>query len=262
MKVADVMTRELITINANERARNALRLMEKEGVSRLLVEKKKKIVGIVTLRDLMRRLGSEKERKISDAHIFVSSCYSKDLIKISPQESIEKAAKMMIDNGISSLVVEENGEVVGIVTKTDLLKVLKNDSTPVKEIMQKKVRTIQPDGSLLQARKMMLHYGIKRLVVTKDGRIVGIVTESDIANALGLFRKLVEGKHWDEKMKEIRVEDVMSRDVKCVGPSTSLSACVRMMEEYGISGLPVVEGDRLVGIVTKTDLVKYITTKK
>ena len=141
MKVADVMTRELITINANERARNALRLMEKEGVSRLLVEKKKKIVGIVTLRDLMRRLGSEKERKISDAHIFVSSCYSKDLIKISPQESIEKAAKMMIDNDISSLVVEENGEVVGIVTKTDLLKVLKNDSTPVKEIMQKKVRT-------------------------------------------------------------------------------------------------------------------------
>lgn len=260
MEVKELMSTKLLTIDANEPLRNAIRLMEKKRVSRLLVRKKKKIVGIITARDLARRLGDEKERKLSDGHIFVSSCYSKELIKIGPEEDVKKAARLMLKHGISSLVVEKDGEIVGLVTKTDLIKALKDDKTEVRKIMNKDVKRIRPDGSLLQARKMMFHYGIKRIVVMEDDKLVGIITEGDIARALGFFRKLAEGKQWDEKMKRIEVNDVMSREVVTISPSSTLAECVEKMIKNDISGLPVVENGKVVGIVTKTDLVKYLAT--
>ena len=61
-KVSEIMTTSLVTIDKNSPVRDALRLMKKRGISRLLVTSKGKIVGIVTERDLVRRLGSEKTR--------------------------------------------------------------------------------------------------------------------------------------------------------------------------------------------------------
>ncbi len=259
-KVSEIMTSKLVTIDKNSPIREALRLMKKKSVSRLLVTSKGKIVGIVTERDLVKRLGSEKERKLSDAHIYVSSCYTKKLITIKKDKDISEAAKLMLKYGISSLpVVDENGEIIGIVTKTDLVKTLKNCKDSVEKWMRRKVTVLEEGSRVLEARKLMLRKGIKRIPIVSGKKIVGIVTERDIAVALGLFRKVAEGKQWDEKLRKIYVDQIMSKKVVKVKPSDTISKCVKLMLEKEISGLPVVnEKDEIVGIITKTDLLRIL----
>jgi len=106
----------------------------------------------------------------------------------------------------------------------------------------------------------MIHYGIKKLLVVEKNKLVGILTESDVAKALGLFRKLAEGKHWDEKMRKILVDDVMSSPVITLKPKDTIDECVKLMLENDISGVPVVEDGEIKGIVTKTDLVRFISS--
>ena len=262
MKVEEVMSKSLICIDVNESVRNALKLMEKKRVSRLLVKREKKIVGIVTERDLAERLGSEKERKLSDAHVHVSSCYSDELITVEKDVEVKEVAGKMIEKGISSIVVTDKGSIVGIVTKTDLIKVLKGCKEPLEKVMQKEVHRIEKGSRLLEARKMMIHYGIKKLLVVEKNKLVGILTESDVAKALGLFRKLAEGNHWDEKMRKILVDDVMSSPVITLKPKDTIDECVKLMLENDISGVAVVEDGEIKGMATKTDLVRFIRDSK
>ena len=209
MKVKNLMTSNLITIDVNSPLRTALKLMKKHRITRLIVTRHDKIDGIVTERDLVNRLGKEKEAKLSDAHIYVSSCYSKNPITINTDEDVKKAAELMLSKGISSLLVKQDDRIVGIITKTDLVKVLKNCNKPIGEVMNRRVVSLPPTARLLEARNIMLHEKIKKMLVVDGDKLIGIVTERDIAKILGLFRKIAEGKQWDEKMRRIKLSDVM-----------------------------------------------------
>jgi CBS domain-containing protein len=258
MIVKQLMSKNIVTIDVNRNLRDARNLMEKEGISRLLVTDDGKIVGIITVRDIVNRLGSWKERKISDSKIFVSSAFTENLVKINQDQSVSEAARLMLEKGISSLVIYDNGNVVGILTKTDLIKALKNSTEKVKDWMKKPVITLSAGSTVLQARNIMLKNKIKRIPIVLGNRIIGIVTEKDIAKALGLFRKVSEGKHWNERMKKILVEQIMSKDLITVNSEETLGKVVEIMLENKISGLPVVENEKLVGIITKTDLVRAV----
>ena len=257
MKVKDLMTTNLITIDVNSPLRTALKLMKKHRVTRLIVTRHGKIDGIVTERDLVNRLGKEKEAKLSDAHIYVSSCYSKNPITITADEDVKEAAKLMLSKGISSLLVKQDDRIVGIITKTDFIKALKECNKPIKEVMTNRVVYLPSSSRLVEARNIMLHEKIKKILVVDDGKLVGIVTEKDIARALGLFRKLAEGTQWDERMRRIKLRDIMRSPVITVGQNESVCKAVKIMLEKKISGLPVFNG-KLTGIITKTDLIRAI----
>ena len=252
------MSKKLICIDVNSNLREARKLMEKHKISRLLVKYKGNIIGIITERDLAERFGSWRERRISDSKIHVSSAFTSHLLRVKEDDDLRKASEIMLRNGISSVVVERDGRITGIITKTDLIRYLKNSTKKVKDFMSKRVFSLEIGSSLLQARRIMLERGIKRLPITLGGKIVGMITEKDIAKALGLFRKISEGRHWDEKMKKIKVEHIMSKDIISITPNDTLGKAVKVMLRKRISGLPVIENDRLVGIITKTDLIKAI----
>ncbi|MEM7821207.1 MAG: CBS domain-containing protein [Candidatus Aenigmatarchaeota archaeon] len=262
MKVKEIMNKKLVFIDVDRNLRDAMKLMERKKISRLLVKDGKKIVGIITERDISERLGSWKERRISDSHIHVSSACTYDLIKIDLNEEVNVAAKTMLEKRISSLVVSDGEEMVGILTKSDLIKVLKNSKIPVEKYMNKTVFSLPLNSSLLQTRKLMMEKGIKRVLIVHEGVVVGIVTERDIAKALGMFRKVVEGKNLDEKMKKISVDTIMSKDVFYVSPKHTLGEVVKIMTENKISGLPVIEEGKVLGIITKTDLIRAISNLK
>ncbi len=258
MKVIELTNKKLITIDANSPVRNAVKLMNKHNISRLLVTKNKKIVGIVTFKDLARRLGHEKERSISDAHVYVSSCYSKKLITINADSDIKEAAKLMLKNDISSLIVVDNEEIVGIVTKTDLIKALTQDNRKVREFMHRKVTTVAPNTRVLEARKILINKKISRLPVIKGNELVGMLCYSDISNFLQKFRQRAEGKHWNERLRQYTVQDIMSKNVITINPEDTLGKAAKIMIEHDISGLPVVENGSLVGIITKKDLLRAL----
>jgi len=260
MKVKDLMKTNLKVIDSNDNLRNAIKIMKKYNISRLLVKKNGKIVGILSERDISDRLGRLETTPLSDAHVHVSSAYVDKLITINENADLKLAAKMMLENKISSLVVtNDSNEIVGIITKSDLINVLENSSIPVSKYASKKIINLKVGSSLLHARRLMLDNNVKRVLITFDSEVVGIITESDIANFLGMFRKVSEGVQWYNKLKTINVEDIMSRDVVVINENSTLGDAVKLMKKNNISGLPVVNNqNKLAGIITKTDLIRAI----
>jgi acetoin utilization protein AcuB len=103
--------------------------------------------------------------------------------------------------------------------------------------------TVCPQDTLADARGKMSSGGFRQLPVVADGRVVGIITDRDIR----------------ERSMQLRLTTVataMTEEILIVTPQTSLAAAARMLLEYKIGGLPVLEGEKLVGIITTSDLLK------
>jgi len=119
----------------------------------------------------------------------------------------------------------------------------------VKEVMNRNVKTVRPEDTVKYAAQLMNESGIGSLVVVSGtGVIVGIVTERDI-----LTDVVATGKSADD----VKVEDVMTKKLITVSPNSSLEEAADLMTENRIKKLPVVEGGKLLGIVTATDLIAY-----
>lgn len=119
----------------------------------------------------------------------------------------------------------------------------------VKEIMTTDVKTIRPEDNIKRLAEMMVKNKIGSLVVVEgSGEVVGIATERDIIEDIILLGKSPE---------EVKVRDVMTKDIITVNPDNSLEEAAEVMVEHKIKKLPVIDKGRLVGIVTATDLIAY-----
>ena len=103
--------------------------------------------------------------------------------------------------------------------------------------------TVCPQDTLADARGKMSSGGFRQLPVVADGRVVGIITDRDI-------------RERSMKLRLTTVATAMTEEILIVTPQTSLAAAARMLLEYKIGGLPVLEGEKLVGIITTSDLLK------
>ncbi len=109
----------------------------------------------------------------------------KPLIKVNKDENIVKAAKLMTKKNVGSLIVTQNKKAVGIITQTDVLKrvVAKNkelNKTKVKDVMTKKLITVPSNSTFTELSKKMKKSRIKHMVIKEKGKIVGIITSTDI----------------------------------------------------------------------------------
>lgn len=116
----------------------------------------------------------------------------------------------------------------------------------VKHAMTKKVMVIKPDATIKDAAKIMTKYRVGCLVVMEDNKLVGILTELDI------IWKVVAG---DLNSNTTKVSDVMTKKVLTIKANQTLEEATHIMVENKIKKLPVLEGNKLVGIVTATDLI-------
>lgn len=119
----------------------------------------------------------------------VKDLMTKDVLTVDVNKTIVEAAVLMSQSDVGDLVVVENNTPVGIVTERDfvrrVLAVGKSTSTKVSEIMSTPLRVIDPEAPIKEAARRMVNKGIRRLVVIKDNKLVGIVTTTDFARHLG-----------------------------------------------------------------------------
>ena len=112
-------------------------------------------------------------------------------------------------------------------------------------VMTKHPETIGIEDMLLQAKEMMDAGGFRRLTVVDKGQVVGILTERDLREHSGY-------------LKSTKVGAVMKTPVVSVEPHTTVEAAARLMLTRKIGGMPVVEGGKLVGIVTTSDMLSAL----
>ena len=118
----------------------------------------------------------------------------------------------------------------------------------VQQMMSSPVVHVAPDDSVADALRAMIDRDIGAVVVVEDGRPVGVFTERDVS------RRILD----DPKLLDRWVGDVMSAPVVSVAPTDEVVFIFGLMTEKKIRRLPVVEGDRLVGIVTERDLLRWV----
>lgn len=129
----------------------------------------------------------------------------------------------------------------------------------VRDLMSPDPTTLDPNEPLSIADTIMRLGRIRHLpVVDEEGTLVGVVSQRDLFRG-ALTKALGFGQHGQEKVLEsLRVKEVAATQVITVGPDTPLQEAAELMQEHKIGCLPVMENERLVGILTEGDFVAYV----
>jgi CBS domain-containing protein len=109
--------------------------------------------------------------------------------------------------------------------------------------------TVSPDATVFEAIQMMADKNIGALLVTDKDKLVGIISERDYTRKVALKGKT---------SKELKVREILSEHVTHVSPAHSIEECMRLMTEHRVRHLPVLEGDKIKGVVSIGDLVNWI----
>lgn len=273
-----IIIKRTITTQSNTSLLDAREILLRHNLKRLVVvDSKDKPVGIITEKDIAKTIYALGDKPIKS--VKVSGFMSKNLITVKKTDTIYDCAKKMKKNHISSIIVlGKNGVLEGLVTKTDLASIFLTHAVgPLKisKIMTRNVITVMPGDSLLYVESLLIHNRIARIVVQRNRIPVGIIT----------FRDFVPAKlpHWivqsadPEEVQQYRMRgisdynvnqmshllhfkavDIMSANPITVDADEDVGVAVLLMIRNNISGIPVVKKSKLVGIITKSDIVKAI----
>jgi len=177
-------------------------------------------------------------------------------VTIVPQITVALAIQKMKKHGISCLVVAgKNQRVSGILTEKDILyKVIIAEEDPtrlkVSKIMTSPVLTIPLDTTVLAAGRLMSRSKIRRLVVAKNNRLQGIITQTDVAHVISSFGI------WKD------VRDIMTKNIVTVPSELSVSKAAKLMKFKNVSSVAVVKSRKIIGMLTEKDFIRKIAAKK
>ena len=129
----------------------------------------------------------------------------------------------------------------------------------VREFMTPNPVTVKPDTTVHRALRLMHEKNVGRFPVVGDhGKLVGIVSDDDLLSSSPSPATTLAVWEIPELLAKIKVETVMSREVITVSEDTPLEEAARIMSDQNIGGLPVMQGQALIGIITETDLFKVL----
>jgi acetoin utilization protein AcuB len=126
----------------------------------------------------------------------------------------------------------------------------------VREVMQPRVVTVTPTTTLPDAIRLTNQRRIRHLPVIEDGELVGIVSDRDLKRAMASSATTLEVHELTYLLNRLTVGEIMTRVVVTIRPLAPVEDAARLMVEERIGALPVLDGSRLVGIVTETDVLQ------
>ncbi len=118
--------------------------------------------------------------------------------------------------------------------------------------------TIDPQTTLPEAHKLMKECHIRRLPVVEHGKVVGILTLGDIREASPSDATALSIFELNYLLAKLTVEKIMTRDPIVIAPVATIRETAQLMLEHKIGGLPVVENEKLVGIITESDIFRVL----
>lgn len=246
---------------------NVAKLMKDHDFRRIPVTDAgtRRLEGLATAMDILDFLGGGPKYNIiikdyaGNLPAAVNCSISKIMREASYLEktaSIDDAAEIIINRHTSAIPIVEDKKdkkVVAIVTERDILPQAESFGVTVEEVMRTKPITSSKGMMISDVSKIMVRNGYRRLPVLEEDKVVGIVTVFDVLKFLGYG----EFQHTDaEEALSERVEEIMSREVVSVYMDQDLGDVARVVRETGIGGFPVMDGGRLVGLVTTSDIIR------
>ncbi len=122
----------------------------------------------------------------------------------------------------------------------------------IRDIMQKNIITIEKDQTILQTARLMKENDISFVVIVENENPIGVLSERDFVQKFCIDNK---------KPDEIKISEIMSYKFRSVEPTTEIEDAIQKMLNNNIRRLLVLDNQKLVGVITQTDLVSYLRDK-
>lgn len=219
----------------------------------------KRLLGVVSYGTLLKRRNLSIEAK-ADTVMSMPQL-------VTPATSVTEVAELFINSGYREVPVQSEGLLAGVVSRSDLLQVIRDvrelQRIPVGEVMSPDVKSVKLDTSVRDAVKLMSVLDIRVLpVVDNNERIIGIVGIKDIAqmNWYERNRQTLGEATGGKDPVDVTVGSVAVEPAVVAPPSMGLGEAAKIMQERRISTLPIVDGGKILGIVTKYDLVELLAS--
>mgnify|MGYP006293348927 CR=1 FL=1 len=261
MKVRDVMTTEIISVDKDIELKHVMRLMKKNDVTKIPILEEKELVGVVTDTAIAVKLGAIRSRGVPASRLHASSVMEKEINIVHPDDEVATILSKVGEPGPTILHVVEDNDLVGVVTKADLLPFV--DSTQaVSEIMRTEIHSVSPDDRVIHARRRMIDESVARLPVINNGMLIGMISDIDIAFSLAKIKKLFPLGKQKHQLDELLVNDVMKVPVISAESDKTVKEIAEMMIEHQIGSVPITENKKIAGIVSRTDVLKTINLEE
>jgi len=195
--VDQIMTSPLLTITPDRPMLDASHLMEANHIRYLCVSDKDEIVGIISMRDLARHFVDSEGgpiRDLDNVYRPLSVLMRTTMETIASERTVLEAAQTMAEKRIGSLLVIEAGEMVGIVTETDVVRKgisarLPASSTHVGAVMNYPLIQIDINRTVRDASRLMAEQRIRHLAVTEENKVVGLLSVRDLVKMVSVRDK-------------------------------------------------------------------------
>ena len=256
--VGDILSKKFSAISENEPVSKCLDLFKKEMPPVLAVlNNRGKYVGVIARRWVIRSRLDPATTKVRTL--------MRPAPKVSPEFSLSKAAKLMIESGIRQLPLFEKNKLLGFVTDEDIIHGAVTQewgSTAIEKIMTKAPQVIDANRSVGAVLSLFREHGVSHVPVIDEGKLAGIISIHDVIEQVFQPRqRQTLGEIVGEKVPilSIPAKGIMAHPVITVAPETRLREAVKKMHRHDISCLAVLSKERLVGIVTKLDFLEPIS---
>jgi len=257
LPVSAYMSTDLVTATPDDTLGDVLGKMKSNDVHELPVLERKKLAGVVTMRELMRRRNLPPTTKVSNVLEIAP--------EITPDTALPEAAEKMISAGFRAIPVVKGKSLIGIVSRSDIVRALVDtravEGVAVREFMTPNPQCVAEDDTVEHAVQIMRSLGERSVpVVDKNRHLKGVVGLKDVVE---LFARPKVREHYGERAGReekvgLEVKGVMRYPPYTVGPDADVHHAAELMAKNHISSIIVTENDEPVGIITTQDLMQFL----
>lgn len=273
------MTREVYTVTPDNTVAHARKLMLTHDISRLPVVEGTMLKGIITITDIADALVRKYPNRPANS-ILVSEIMTRDVVTIEGTKSVKTAASLMLKHNIGGLpVVAPDGTLEGIITRTDLTRYFSEKMkgvSLVKEYMREVYAKARKEHSIFYVLRLMEIDATGKVLILDGDRLVGVITKRDIAflatpismHGTPKYVKIKKPLVYKDRIGSTRIylvplaKDVMTPNPITVEPEEDLARAAEVMVREGIGVLPVVNGEKVLGVVTKIEVLQAIVSSR
>ena len=277
VRVSSYMTTNVLTVNPDDSVALARRIMVEKGVCRLVViDGDERPVGILTMNDIAGALYSRFTARRA-SQIKVSEIMTRNPVTIEARRSVRTAASLMMKYGVSSLpVVDAQGRLTGLLTKTSIVRAFRDrmrGEYRVGDVMRTNFARVQRDHNIYYVAKLLNIDEAGKVLVFDGDRLIGVISKKDLQFITGAPRAFnvirgrlasiyAGGSSRKPSLPPLLAEEVMTPHPLTIEPDRDAAEAADTMVAEGVGVLPVLDGGRVVGVVSKNDIVKVVAARR
>jgi len=245
MKTAQDFMIEVPVLKFNDQITKARQILRDNRFREVyVVDAKKTLLGYIDLTDGLRVTATKSNVTVEG--------FVKEAPMVSPADPIEQAAKSMRDFRTDSVaVVDTRLHILGGVLLSDIFPVIISRNElhgTVSAYMTREVTVASPTDTVQKIYTLIMESGFSAFPVVKKKRIIGLISRRDLIRTRRVQSVIAHHAH-------TTIEEVMSKDVVTIGPDETISSAAELLVKHDVSRLPVIDGDRIVGIVDRHDIL-------